>query len=55
MTQLKDLNIAEEMQKMEYEPLNAVEMSLVRWSLGLGVTLLVVLYVVSAVFFPGGH
>ncbi|MFP5258952.1 MAG: hypothetical protein ACLGQH_08005 [Acidobacteriota bacterium] len=40
---------------MEYEPLQPVEMKLIRWSLGLGTVLLVVLYFVSAIFFPGTH
>ncbi len=37
----------EEIQNMEYEPLDKVEMKLVHWSWGLGVVLLVVLYFVS--------
>jgi hypothetical protein len=47
--------ISEEMKKMEYEPLLPVELSLIRWSIGIGVVSLVVLYFVSATFFPGGH
>jgi hypothetical protein len=37
----------EEIQNMEYEPLDDVEMKLIHWSWGLGVGLLVVLYIVS--------
>ncbi|MDO4839434.1 MAG: bacteriocin-type signal sequence [Desulfovibrionaceae bacterium] len=37
----------EEIQNMEYEPLDPVEMKLIHWSWGLGVALLVVLYIVS--------
>lgn len=50
-----DINVAEEMKKMEYEPLQPIEIKLIRWSLGLGTGLLVVLYLVSATFFPGAH
>jgi hypothetical protein len=47
--------LSEELKKMEYEPLLPVELSLIRWSIGIGVVSLVVLYWVSATFFPGGH
>ena len=47
--------IAEEMKKMEYEPLLPVEMTLIKWSLGIGIASLIILYWVSATFFPGGH
>jgi len=50
-----DPKIAEELKKMEYEPLLPVELSLIKWSLGIGISSLVVLYWVSATFFPGGH
>jgi hypothetical protein len=46
--------IAEEMEKIPYEPLLPIEMKLIRWSLGLGVGLLVVLVFVSYTFFPAG-
>lgn len=41
--------IGEELKKMQedYEPLLPVEKKLIAWSLGLGLTLLVVLYFVS--------
>jgi hypothetical protein len=47
--------LSEELKKMEYEPLLPVELSLIRWSIGIGVVSLVVLYWVSATFFPSGH
>ena len=53
--ELNEKQIADEMSKMEYEPLLPVEMALIRWSLGIGVVSLVVLYWVSAVFFPAAH
>ncbi|HUH93461.1 MAG TPA: hypothetical protein VL742_10050 [Casimicrobiaceae bacterium] len=42
--------LAEEMQKMAYEPLLPVEKKLIGWSLGLGIVLLIVLLVVARVF-----
>jgi hypothetical protein len=47
--------LAEELRKMEHEPLQPVEQQLIRWSLGIGILSLIVLYWVSATFFPGGH
>jgi hypothetical protein len=44
---------AEELEKMEYEPLLPVEKKLIAWSLILGVVLLGILIVVSYAFFPG--
>ena len=55
MKEAQDLKFNEEIQKMEYEPLNATEISLVRTSIILGVTLLVVFYFVSDWLFPGAH
>jgi hypothetical protein len=55
MEQMKDLNFAEEIKKMEYEPLDATEKRLVAWSLGLGAGLLVLFYFVSDILFPGAH
>ncbi len=46
-------NIADEMKKMEYEPLLPVEKKLVGWSIGLGVVMLAVLVWMSYTFFPG--
>jgi len=42
--------IAEEMQKMAYEPLLPVEKKLIGWSLGLGIALLIVLLAVARFF-----
>ena len=42
--------LAEEMQKMAYEPLLPVEKKLIGWSLGLGIVLLIVLVVIARVF-----
>ena len=42
--------IAEEMQKMAYEPLLPIEKKLIGWSLGLGIVLLIVLLVVARLF-----
>jgi hypothetical protein len=47
--------LSEELKKMEYEPLLPVEMQLIRWSIGIGVVSLIILYWVSATFFPSGH
>jgi hypothetical protein len=48
--------IGEELNKMqqEYEPLLPVEKKLIAWSLGIGLTLLVVLYFVSRLL-PVSH
>ena len=48
--------IGEELKKMQeaYEPLLPVEKKLIGWSLGIGLTLLVVLYCVSK-FLPAAH
>jgi hypothetical protein len=47
--------LSEEMEKMEYEPLLPVELSLIRWSIGIGVGSLFFLYWLSQVLFPSGH
>jgi hypothetical protein len=47
--------LAEELKKMEYEPLLPVEKQLIGWSVGLGTALLFILYGVSVMFFPSGH
>ena len=47
--------IAEEMQKMAYEPLLPVEKKLIGWSLGLGIALLIVLLVVARLFLKGSR
>ena len=43
----KEVKFHEEVQKMEYEPLDETEMKLSHWSWGLGVGLLVVLFLLS--------
>jgi hypothetical protein len=48
-------NMAEEIRRMEYEPLLPVEKKLIGWSIGLGIALLLVLVWVSYTFFPGAH
>ena len=50
----EDPKIGDELKKMrqEYEPLLPVEKKLIAWSLGIGLTLLVVLYCVSKLL-PG--
>jgi hypothetical protein len=47
--------LAEELKKMEYEPLLPVEKKLIGWSVGIGIILLGFLVWVSYTFFPGGH
>jgi len=47
--------LAEELKKMDYEPLLLVEKKLIRWSICLGVGLLFLLYWLSITLFPGGH
>ncbi len=46
--------LAEELKKMEYEPLLPVEKQLIGWSIGLGFALLAILVWVSYTFFPAG-
>jgi hypothetical protein len=47
--------LAEELKKMEVEPLLPVEKKLIAWSLILGVILLIVLIWLSYTFFPAPH
>ncbi len=47
----QELRYADEVKKMEYEPLLPVEKRLIAWSLSLGVTLLAILVWVSKTFF----
>jgi hypothetical protein len=47
--------IADELKKMEYEPLLPVEKRLIASSLTLGVVLLGLLVLASNLFWPGGH
>jgi len=48
-------NVAEELKKMEWEPLLPVGEKLVGWSLGLGIVLLGILVLVNYIFFPAGQ
>ena len=52
MTEIEQPRLADEMEKMEYEPLLGVEKKLIVWSIALGVVLLAVLTWVSYTFFP---
>ena len=52
MTEPEQPRLAEEIEKMEYEPLLPVEKKLIIWSISLGIFLLVVLTWVSNTFFP---
>jgi hypothetical protein len=45
--------IADELKKLEYEPLLPVEKKLIAWSIGLGIVLLGILVWASYTFFPG--
>ena len=45
--------IADELKKLEYEPLLPVEKKLIAWSIGLGIVLLGLLVWMSYTFFPG--
>lgn len=44
--------LAEELKKMEYEPILPVEKKLVGWSIALGIILLGILVWISYTFFP---
>lgn len=43
----KEAKFQEELQNMDYEPLEPSEMKMIHWSWGLGVSLLVILYFIS--------
>ena len=45
--------LAEEMKRLEEEPLLPIEKKLIAWSVGLGVVLLGLLVWISRTFFPG--
>lgn len=47
--------LAEELKKMEFEPLLPVEKKLVGWSITLGIILLGILVWISYTFFPSSH
>ncbi len=48
----QETKIADELKKMEYEPLLPVEKKLIVWSISLGVILLGIMIWVSYTFFP---
>ena len=48
---MEEPKFAEEIKKMEYEPLLPLETRLMAWSLGLGLVLIVLLVWVSHAFF----
>ncbi len=50
---MEEPKIAEELQKMEVEPLLPIERKLVAWSISLGLVLVVVLVAVSRLLFGG--
>ncbi|MGB5287644.1 MAG: hypothetical protein WBQ32_14055 [Ignavibacteriaceae bacterium] len=47
----EETKLADELKKMEYEPLLPIEKKLIGWSLGLGIILLGILIWVSSIFF----
>lgn len=47
----EEAKIADELRKMEHEPLLAVEKKLIAWSIGMGVAALAALVWISEVFF----
>jgi hypothetical protein len=48
----EETKLADELKKMEYEPLLPIEKKLIGWSIGLGIILLGILIWVSTTFFP---
>jgi len=46
--------LADELEKLQDEPLLPVEKKLIAWSIGLGIVLLALLVWVSYTFFPAG-
>lgn len=54
MADNKNVKFHEEIQKMEYEPMDETELKLIKGGITLGVVLLVVLFVISK-FVIGAH
>ncbi len=50
-TEVEEVKIAEELEKMEYEPLLPIEKKLIVWSISIGVAALAILVWVSQTFF----
>jgi hypothetical protein len=48
---MTESKLAEELRKMEYEPLLPIEKKLIVWSIGLGLVLIVLLVWISHTFF----
>ncbi|MCW5977131.1 MAG: hypothetical protein KIT09_03600 [Bryobacteraceae bacterium] len=48
---VQEAKLAEELQRMEYEPLLPVEKKLIAWSIALGLTLIGILVWISYTFF----
>ena len=51
--EVQEAKFAEELKKMEYEPLLPIEKKLIGWSLGIGVVLLIVLVTIAKIVVPG--
>ncbi|ATD81049.1 MULTISPECIES: hypothetical protein [Desulfovibrio] len=47
MEKTNEVKLHEEIEKMEYEPLDPIEMKLIKGGVGLGLFLLIVLFLVS--------
>ncbi|GAB1253893.1 bacteriocin-type signal sequence [Desulfovibrio falkowii] len=47
MEKTNEVKLHEEIEKMEYEPLDPIEMKLIKGGVGLGIFLLIVLFLVS--------
>ena len=50
-----DVKFHEEIQKMEYEPMDETELKLIKGGITLGIVLLVALYFLSDFIAPGAH
>jgi len=55
MAEEKEARLIEELQKMQYDPWLPIESKLVKWSISLGIILLIILVWVSYTFFPSSH
>lgn len=53
--EIKIEQIAEELEKMQYDPWLSVESKLVWGCIGLGIILLIILIWISYTFFPASH
>lgn len=49
------VQLTDELKQMDYEPLLPVELTLVKWSIGIGVGSLFFLYYLAQWLFPAGH